>query len=84
VNTLSILSCDEYIEDKAKEDFSSPIYSVSLKGLKEYTISFFDKTDNTYPAVSSQNQYPFFMSFTNPEHFHPAVSVPSPLRDSPC
>jgi hypothetical protein len=62
VNTLSILSCDEYIEDKAKEDFSSPIYSVSLKGLKEYTISFFDKTDNTYPAVSSQNQYPFFMS----------------------
>lgn len=62
VNTLLSLFCDEYIEDKAKEDFSSPIYSVSLKGLKEYTISFFDKNDNTYPAVSSQNQYPFLMS----------------------
>jgi hypothetical protein len=62
VNTLSGFTCDEYIDDKAKEDFVSPVYSVSLRGLKEYTISFFDKTDNKYPAVSSENHYPFFVS----------------------
>ena len=46
-------------------DFNDPIISVHLKGEKEYTVMFYpkqdDENDEFYPAVSSENEYPFFL-----------------------
>ena len=64
LSTLSNLSCDSYIEDRRKEDFTTPAYSISLKGDREYSLLIFSKLkedDNNYPAVSSENKYPFLL-----------------------
>ncbi|HDH04196.1 MAG TPA: DUF4340 domain-containing protein [Nitrospirae bacterium] len=62
IDTLSGFLCDEFIEDKTKEDFKSPVFTVVLKGVNTYTISFFEKIENRYPAISSESEYPFFVS----------------------
>ena len=62
VTTLSKLRCDSFIEGKTKEDFASPNYTVSLKGINTYSISIFDKTENRYATVSSQSKYPFYIA----------------------
>lgn len=62
ITTVSKLRCDNFIEDKTKEDFTSPDYTVSLKGIKTYSISIFDKTEDRYAAVSSQSKYPFYIA----------------------
>lgn len=62
VHTLSNLQCDGYIEGKTIEDYTSPVFSATLKGINAYSISLFEKKDNQYPAVSSENQYPFLIS----------------------
>jgi hypothetical protein len=64
LSTLSNLSCDSYIDDRQKEDFSSPTYSISLKGDREYSLKIFSKIKedgDNYPAVSSENNYPFLL-----------------------
>jgi hypothetical protein len=64
LSTLSSLQCEAYIEGKSKQDFDNPICQVQLKGSKEYTLSIFKKTGKdakTYPAVSSDNEYPFML-----------------------
>lgn len=62
IRTLGKLQCDGFAEDKTKEDFSSPLYTISLTGEKTYTLSLFEKEDEKYPAISSENEYPFFIS----------------------
>jgi hypothetical protein len=62
---LNHIECEKYIDGSKKEDFKNPIYSVSLKGEKDYSLSIFaqkDKKDNNYAAISSENNYPFFLS----------------------
>ncbi|MBW2601861.1 MAG: DUF4340 domain-containing protein [Deltaproteobacteria bacterium] len=62
LNSLSNLNCHEYINDSKKEDFSNPICTIELKGTKEYRLSIFPKMDKEasgYPAISSENNYPF-------------------------
>jgi hypothetical protein len=62
---LNRLECEAYIDDSKKEDFKNPIYTVSLKGETEYSLSIFDKKDKkdkNYSAVSSENDYPFTLS----------------------
>ncbi|OEU47299.1 MAG: hypothetical protein BA872_08610 [Desulfobacterales bacterium C00003060] len=64
LSTLSGLSCEEYIHDKKKKNFKSPIYAVQLKDTQEYALSVFAKTDKeakNYPAISSENDYPFLL-----------------------
>lgn len=64
IKTLSKLRCDNYIEDQKKDEFSNPIYSIRLKGAKEYYLSIFTKTAKDakgHPAISSENSYPFFL-----------------------
>jgi hypothetical protein len=61
---VSKLKCKEFIKDKVKTDFTSPIYTVKLQGDKTYELSVFDKIkkeDNTYPAISSESEYPFLL-----------------------
>lgn len=62
VQSLSQYQSDEFIDDKTREDFTSPIFTAALQGVETYTISFFEKKDEKYPAVSSQSKYPFLVS----------------------
>ncbi len=62
---LNRLECEKYINDTKKEYFKNPSYAVTLKGAKEYSLSIFakkDKDDKNYPAISSENDYPFLLS----------------------
>jgi hypothetical protein len=62
---LNHLECEKYIEGAKKEDFKNPIYTLSLKGEKDFSLSIFakkDKKDDNYAAVSSENNYPFYLS----------------------
>ena len=65
VSALSNLSCESYIEDKEKGDFTKPVYTVRLKGSQEYILSLFEKpTEDAkeFPAISSESNYPFLLS----------------------
>lgn len=64
LNTLSNLRCEKYIDNQKKEDFTDPVYTFQLKGAQEYDLSIFakkDKSSKSYPAVSSENDYPFLL-----------------------
>jgi len=66
LNTLAALKCEKFIEDKTKTDFTTPTYTLSLKGVKTYTLSIFPEIkneDETYfPAISSENDFPFLLT----------------------
>lgn len=59
------LQCQSFIDDRDKTGFGPPIYSIALKGPKDQTLSIFAsaaKDAPTYPAVSSDSDYPFQLS----------------------
>jgi hypothetical protein len=61
---LSNLSCQKYVDDRKKEDFTEPIYTIQLRGIQEYSLSIFgrlNKDAKAYPAISSVNDYPFLL-----------------------
>jgi hypothetical protein len=65
LTALSNLRCQKYVEDRKREDFKDPIYNVKLKGAQEYSLSIFAKPDKkakSYPAISSQSDFPFLLS----------------------
>jgi len=65
LSTLSKLNCQKYIDGRQEEEFTDPVYAIVLKGTQDYSLSVFAKTgeDNeSYPAVSSGNDYPFELS----------------------
>ena len=62
LSTLSNLSIDKYITGHEKGEFTDPIFNILLKGPRDYSLSVFTKSDKeseNYPAVSSENDYPF-------------------------
>ena len=62
--TLSSLRCEAYIDEKQKDDYKNPKYTVRLRGTQEYTLSVFAKTDEdakNYPAISSETEHPFML-----------------------
>lgn len=62
--TLSNLRCQKYIDGSKKEDFTKPVYTLKMKGAREYSLSIFAKTDKdakNNPAISSENDYPFIL-----------------------
>jgi len=64
LTTLSRLRCERYVDEYKKEDFANPIYSIQLKGVQDYGLSIFERMDKdakSYPATSSQNDYPFLL-----------------------
>ena len=64
---LNSLECERYLDDSKKEDFKNPIYNVTLKGEKEYSLLVFAKKDKdakNYSAISSENKSPFSLSDT--------------------
>ena len=65
LNAVSDLHCEKFINDRQKEDFTSPLFTLQLKGAQEYSLSIFSKTadkDTDFPAVSSGSNYPFLLS----------------------
>lgn len=62
---LNSLECETYLDDLKKEELKDPIYSVILKGEKEYSLFVFakkDKNEKNYSAISSENESPFSLS----------------------
>lgn len=75
INQLTNLSCQDYIEDKTKEDFAAltPLYTLKLKGSKDFVITIFPKPekkegddetsgDDKHPVLSSESPYPFLLN----------------------
>jgi hypothetical protein len=66
ISTVSNLKCEKYIEGKSKNDFSDPVYTLTLTGVKDYTLRLYAETEvdgeALFPAVSSESDYPFFMT----------------------
>ncbi|MBW2633754.1 MAG: DUF4340 domain-containing protein [Deltaproteobacteria bacterium] len=66
LSTLSDLKCEMFLEGKTKADFSNPVYKITFKGLKVYTLSIYAEVDKDgesyFPAVSSENNYPFILT----------------------
>lgn len=63
-NNVSDLKCKSYITGKTKADFTDPNYTITLTGTKTVTLLLFEKIneeDDTYPAISSENDYPFML-----------------------
>ena len=44
LNTASKLRCEKFITDRRKDEFTSPLYTLQLKGAQEYSLSIFAKT----------------------------------------
>lgn len=62
LESMSKLKCKKFIAGKTKNDFTSPICTIKFQGPKTYELSIFEKInkeDNTYPAISSDSDYPF-------------------------
>jgi hypothetical protein len=56
------LQCHSFIDDRDKQSFGPPIYTISLKGPGEHTLDIFAPDageDATHPAVSSASATPF-------------------------
>lgn len=65
LNALADLRCEKFIDDRQKTDFTSPLFTLELKGDRDYTLAIFPKSgenDPNYPAVSSGSDYPFELS----------------------
>jgi len=65
LNTVSNLRCEKFLNDRSKDEFTSPLFTLRVKGAQEHSLSIFAKaaeTDTDYPAVSSGSQYPFLLA----------------------
>jgi hypothetical protein len=65
LDTLGSLKCNGYIDDRNKDSFTDPIYTVRLKGIQEHQLDIFAKLEKEadhYPAVSSGSDSPFLLS----------------------
>jgi hypothetical protein len=65
LTTLGDLKCSDYINGRSKDEFSAPIYTVKLKGLRDHRLEIFaklKKDEKKYPARSSGSTYPFWLS----------------------
>ena len=75
LTAVSQLACEKYITDHVTADYKDPIYTLALEGQKTHRLSIFAKqneTDNSYPAVSSDSTYPFFLSEWKAKQLMPA------------
>lgn len=65
LSTVSNLRCEKFIDDRKKEDYTSPLFTLRLEGVQEYSLAIFSKAgdnDTAYPAVASGSDYPFQLS----------------------
>lgn len=86
LNALASLRCEKFIDDRKKEDFNSPLFSITLKGAQDYNLSIFPKaaeSDPDFPAVSSDSGYPFELSTSQAERImkDPAALLQAPATE---
>jgi len=65
LSRLSNLRCEKFIDERAKEDFTSPLLTLQFKGTQEHRLAIFanDGENNAeYPATSSESKYAFLLS----------------------
>lgn len=77
LNKLSNLRCETYIQDRGKEEFTSPSINIQLKGAQQYSLAIFAKPegeDAQYPAISSASKYAFLLSSRDAEGIMKNVS----------
>lgn len=67
LNGLSSLRCEGFINDKKKEAFKAPIYSITVNNTLTYHIRIYRKKDDKYPAVTDSRNYAFLLSSYNAE-----------------
>jgi len=63
LSLLARLNCDTYHPNEIKDDFKNPLCTIEVKGATNAKLSIFNPADEAgslYPAISSQNDYPFF------------------------
>ncbi len=77
LSQLSDLKCDSFIEDKSKDDFTEPIYSVKITGGKGYSIQIYakDEDEDKYPAVTSETPHVVFLATWNAENIMKKADV---------
>lgn len=83
LNALANLRCEKFIDDRKKEDFNSPLFTIQLKGAQDYHLSIFPKiaeNDPNFPAVSSGSDYPFELSASQADRI---MKEPSALLQVP-
>lgn len=64
IDDFSSLKCRAFIYDRQKSDFTEPIARATFKGAENYTLQIFEQLEkdaSEYPAISSQNDYPFML-----------------------
>jgi len=63
VDEMSSLKCQSFIYGKEKSVFENPIASLALKGDDVYSLLIYDHAEDgdDYPALSSQNEHPFYL-----------------------
>jgi hypothetical protein len=86
LTTLGSLKCARYIDDRNKDSFSEPIYTVKLKGVQEHQLDIFAKlaeNAENYPAISSGSDYPFLLSDNQAQQImkDPAEMLEKPEAD---
>jgi len=64
LSKLSSLKCDSYLEEEEKSKLQDPIYTVTARGAKDYKLRIYQnkKEEDEYPALSSENGYPFLLT----------------------
>jgi hypothetical protein len=86
LNAMTSLRCEKFIDDRKKEDFEAPLFTIALKGAQDYNLSIFAKaaeTDPNFPAVSSGSDYPFELSTSQADRImkDPAALLQVPAAD---
>ncbi len=77
LSQLADLECESFIEDKSKDDFADPIYSVTITGGKDYSLRIYAKNedDDKYPAVTSETPYVVFLTSWKAENIMKKADV---------
>lgn len=77
LSQLSDLECESFIEDKSKDDFADPIYSVTITGGKDYSLRIYAKNEdeNKYPAVTSETPQVVFLASWKAENIMKKADV---------
>ena len=84
IATLSNLKCEQFLVGKSKDDFTDPVYTITLTGATEYTLSLYAEREvdgeSLFPAVSSGNAYPFLLAQWRAENI---MKKPADLKKKP-
>jgi hypothetical protein len=65
IAALSNLTCEKFIPDRGKDSFGRPVFSITLTGIQEHSLSIFASSGadaGDHPAVSSGSDSPFVLS----------------------